>query len=336
MRSGIVLVLMLAGSRAHAEPDDELDVPGLDATDLRGDALVWEDAAFHLEPWEGGATIRFASISRRLAEVGRAIPVRIVDASMRRFVEIALPRRSDCTWRRLESDPRLDAVRLFVKREDLAPVLVKPYTAHYSDGTRIKLAPGMPIVPTASGHYAVAVLGDRLRLRIPHASVGYIYKPGAADPPAPSGKLVSIDRATLARVGSDGFTVRSTWIAPVPATKSDPMRIPYATRCLELVAQIPAVILRSGSSYLRVQPIELQPPPVPRNVEFVIPRGAPLATPTGREVAVAATALEIADPGTGPACVDLTMKLVRDDEQYATQSRPLRLCAAREVVVRRE
>ena len=324
--------LLLASVPALA--DDGLDIPGIDSTRLRGDALVWEDATFHLEPWNGGVSFRFGTISRRPVEVGRAIPVRIVDASMRGFVEIAFPLRSDCTWRRLEADPRLAALRVFVKREDLAPVLVKPYAGQFSDGTRVKLTPGLPVVPTASGQYAVGVLGDRLRLSIPHASVGYIYKPVPTVDPVVPAKLVRVDRNTIARLGDHAFTVRGNWLAPVPVSKADPARTTYATRCLELVAQVPAGTLRPGSDFTRAQPVDPSPPP--RHGEFVIPRGAPLATPSGRAVAVAAEPIEVTDPGVGGACLDLTLKLVREDEIYATQTRQQRLCAARDHVVRSE
>jgi hypothetical protein len=331
MRSAILLVLLMS-SRVHAD-DPALDIPGLDSTELRGDALVWEDATFYFEPWDGGASLRFSTISRRLVEVGRAIPVRIVDASMRGFVEITFPRRSDCTWRRLDADLRLDAVRMFVKREDLAPVLAKPYTAQHSDGTKVKLAPGLPIVPTSSGRYAVGVLGDRLRLSIPHASVGYLYKGGGVvDPGAPpSGKLVRIDRNAIARIGDDAFTVRANWIAAVPATRSDPARVSYATRCLELVAQVPTSAIRPGSDFTRARPESTTS--LSTRIRYVIPRGAPLATVSGRAVAVAATEISVLEPSTGPVCLDFTFQLVREDETYATQTRQQRLCAAREVVV---
>lgn len=327
MRWAILLVLLASTASA----DDELDIPGLDSTKLHGDALVWEDAAFYFEPWEGGTAVRFTSISRRQVEVGRAIPVRIVDASLRGFVEVAILRRSDCTWRRLDADPRLDAVRLFVKREDLAPVLAKPYAVQHSDGTKVKLAPGLPVVPTPSGRYAIGVLGDRLRLAIPHASVGYLYKGATVEPPPPSAKLVRVDRNTIARIGEQAFTVRGNWLAPPPTQKSDPARVSYATRCLELVAQVPMPAVRPGSDFTRARNEAVIS--AARPLHHAIPRGAPLATVAGRAVAVAAQEIAVPDPGTGNACLDFTFQLVREDESYATQTRQQRLCAAREVVV---
>jgi hypothetical protein len=127
---GVLIALALVGWQLPAaRADDELDVPGLDAPDPRGDALVWEDATFYLEPWEGGASVRFTTFaSGRREEVGRAIPVRIVGAT-RAFVEIEPSAVVGCASRRLELDPRVEALRLFVKRDDSAPVLQKPYAA---------------------------------------------------------------------------------------------------------------------------------------------------------------------------------------------------------------
>src|SRR5262245_2301554 len=84
----LALVLVASWSLQTARAEDDVDVPGLDAPDLRGDAMVWEDAVFFLEPWEGGTSVRLSTFSRgRAEEVGRTIPVRIVGSTMRSFVE---------------------------------------------------------------------------------------------------------------------------------------------------------------------------------------------------------------------------------------------------------
>jgi len=141
--AAVVVLLMISGRVALA--DEDLDVPGLEG-DLHGDALVWEDANLYLEPWEGGLSVRLSPFGRaRTDMVGNAVPVRITSSAMRQFVEIELPERTDCAWRKWTPDRRVEALRLFVKREDLAPVLVKPFAVAYSDGTRVKLAPGVPV-----------------------------------------------------------------------------------------------------------------------------------------------------------------------------------------------
>jgi len=323
-----VLAALLAAGLASrpAWGDDELDIPGLDAADLRGDALVWEDAALYFEPWENGTNVRMASFGRgRGEEVGRAVPVRIVDSTMRSFVEIALPRRADCTWRRLDPDVRLDGLRLFVKRADLAPVLVKPFAAQYSDGTRIKLAVGAPVVPTPSGGYLVSAKNDKLHLPIPHGSVGYLYKPGKiSDGDPPTGKLVRIDRNASAKVGDESFTVRSNWVAPAPVKPTDVALVHWTTRCVELTAEVPANALRPTEA-VRPFPAPIAGSVTPRAP--VIPAGTPLSTTGGREVAVASTDIAVTIPTTETTCFDARLTLVREDETYATATRSVRLCA---------
>lgn len=325
-----LLVLLLLVPARTAAADDELDVPGLDAADLRGDALVWEDATFFLEPWESGAKIpAFNSFGRRRDEVGRAVPVRIVDSTSRTFVEIELTGRADCTWRRLEIDRRVDHLRLFVRREDLAPMLVKPFATQYSDGTRVKLAPGVPIVPTAAGDYFVAVKQDKLRLPIPHASVGYLYKATKVGDPEPApGKFVRLDRTVSVKIGDDAFSMRSSWVAPAPEKRgTDETLVTWKARCLELVVSVPSQALRPTET---PRPIPQAPQPAPVATSgWRVPPGVPMSTPGGREVAVASAAIGVPAPTAGAttACTDLRFSLVREDEYYQSQYRTVKLCA---------
>ena len=326
------LVLILGGLRAgdaRAE-DDDLAVPGLEVPDLRGDALVWEDAPFYLEPWDGGTAVRFGTLGRgRREEVGRAIPVRIVASSMRTFVEIAPPPGADCSLRRVGIDPRIEALRLFVKRDDLAPVLVRPYAATYGDGTGIRLAVGVPLVPTPSGLYTVSVRGDRVRLAIPHSSVGYIYTRGkVSEPDKPTGALVRLDRLASVKLGGDPVEIRAPWMVPRPATPADHHLVKLAARCIDLTVSVPASALRPSAWPSPYRPYEPSSSEAKQS-HRVLP-GTPLMTPTGREVAVAAEVIEIAPPVDGaPSCFDarLTMSRLEDPPQSAVQ-RATRLCAA--------
>jgi hypothetical protein len=317
-------IVLLVPATAHA--DDELDVPGLDAADLRGDALAWEDATFYFEPWETGANIRFASFGRgRREEVGRAVPVRIVDSTMRTFVEVELPDRADCTWRKLDADKRIDGLRVYVKREDLAPVLVKPYAAQYSDGTKVKLGIGAPVMPTTSGDYSVAAKSDKFRLSIPHSSVGYLYKPGRIiEPELPAGKVVRIDRNANARLGDESFSIRSTWLAAAPDKKTDVALVRWNTRCLDMTVQVPATSLRPTDV---PRPTTPTPPALPPSTGWRIPTGAPLSTAGGREVAVASAPIAVGTPAGDTACFEARFALLREDEVTYPQNRTIRLCA---------
>jgi hypothetical protein len=324
--------LVLAGLPARA--DDELDIPGLDAADLRGDAMLWEDAVIYLEPWENGAAIqRFNYMGRRRDEPGRAMAVRIVDSTLKNFVEIQAPGRYDCSSRKLDADPRIEGLRMFVRREDLAPVLTRPYAMQYSDGTRVKLGIGMPVAPTLYGDYLVGIRDDRVRLPIPHTSVGYIYKAGKiVDPELPKDKLARLDRGASVKLGDGGFTVRNnSWIGPMPDKKTDVALFKIAGRCFELLVEAPANNVRPTEP-TRTSPV---PPPYPSTVNgWRIRPGTPLSTPSGREVAVAAKDIMVQMPASGPdpVCFEARMAMTRDDYSYGSRNQNFKLCASASAV----
>jgi hypothetical protein len=311
-----------------AGADDDVDVPGLDAPDLRGNALVWEDALFYLEPWDGGASVRFSTFSRgRREEVGRTIPVRIV-SSTRTFVEIEPSAEVGCANRRLEGDPRVEALRLFVKRDDLAPVLLKPYRLAYGDGTGVRIAAGMPVWPTPSGLYTVSARGDKLQLSIPHSAVGYLFgNVKAPEPERPTGALVRVDRMTSARLGGDPFEVRATWLAPKPAKRADTQLIRWSARCIDLTVSVPSSALRAATW---TPPSRSYEPSIPKakRPQHVL-RGTPLTTSKGREVAVAAEVIDVEpQPGRAGSCFDARLVLPRvADPPQSAVDQPIKLCA---------
>lgn len=329
MRLAVLSLLALAAPARADEP--ELDVPGRDSTELRGDAYVWEDGAFYAEPWEGGAMVRFSSFSRtRAAEVGRAIPVKIVSAARRELVEIELVEADTCAARKISVDDRLTGLRLFVKRTDLAPVLTQPFTLAHANGTSARLAAGVPVAPTASGAYVVSARGDLLQLPIPHTSVGYTYaRTRVVDPPPPTGTLWRLDRTTTVEVGDTEIEARAGWLATRPAKHGDTVNLRWRTRCIDLVVAAPARHLvkhrelrggggvgygfgRGGSTH-------------------EIPRGTPLATTSGREVAVAARAIAVPPPTGGKACFEALLAMVRV-EDGGRLARTFRLCAPADAV----
>jgi hypothetical protein len=319
----LVVVLCLLAHAAHG--DDEIDIEGRASTALRGNAMIWEDAALYLEPWDSGAMLRVSSLGRgRRDEVGRAIPIRIVSAALRDFVEIELVGDSSCTWRRLASDTRISGLRLFVKRDDLAPVLARPFAITYPNGTSARVAPGVPVMPTASGAYVLAARGDVLRLPIPHRSVGFTYpRTRVEDPPPPKGELWRLEQAAPVRLGDDSFEARANWLAAMPAKHGDTVNLRWRTKCIDLVVGVPAKALRKltiahghGGGYGHGQATFAQS----------IPRGTPLSTPGGREVGVAAEAIGVPPPVDGMACFEAQLRLWRLDDK-SSSGRTFKLCA---------
>jgi hypothetical protein len=326
---GAVIALVLLAQLQTARADNEVDVPGLDAPELRGEALVWEDAVFHLEPWDGGANVRFATFSRgRREEVGRTIPVRIV-ATTRTFVEIEPLAALGCASRQLHVDPRVEALRLFVKRDDLAPVLVKPYSATFGDGTGVRVAAGMPVWPTPTGLYALSARGDKLRLAIPHASVGYLLTSARVpEPEKPAGPLVRIDRMTSVKLGGEPLETRAEWLAPKPTKPGDSQLLRWSARCIELTVSVPASAVRPATWAV---PSRRYEPGIPtaKQPQHLL-RGTPLMTPAGREVAVAAEVIDVEAPaGTAGACFDARLGMSRIEEpSHGPVLRTVKLCAS--------
>jgi len=287
---------------------------------------LWEDAVFYLEPWEGGASVRFSHLSRGPgADVGRTIPVRIV-ASTRTFVEVVPAAAIGCASRRLEIDPRVEALRLFVKRQDLAPVLTKPYSASYSDGTGVRIAAGMPVLPTRSGRYVVAPRGDKLGLPIPHASVGYVFS--AAKVPEPerlAGAVVRVDRSTTVKLGGEPFEVRGAWLAPKPARPADVQLLRWSARCIELTVAVAATAPRPATAGPQHRAYDAVMPTLKAPQQLLA--GTPLKTPGGREVAVAADAIEVDAPTEIGACFDARLAVSRiEDPPQSAVSRTVKLC----------
>lgn len=330
----VILVIAVASASARsAHAESELDIPGLDSTELRGDAMVWEDASFYPQPWETGTPLRFVGLTRRGEEVGRVVAIRIVDASRRAFIEVELAGQAHCSWRKLVGDPRVGGLRWFVPRRDLAPVLIKPFAIQNSDGTRLRLSPGVPVVPTSQGDYWVAIRDERIRLAIPHSSVGYTFKPAKPIAEAVTGKLARLDRNATIHLGELAITLRTPWMVPLPTDRAtDNKLIAMNSRCIELVGSVAANMVKPSTE--QVRPPVTPPVAVTPNTGWRIAPGVPLSTPEGREVAVAAMTVMVQAPTGDIACFDARMMLSREDVSYYTGARTLRLCAPSSLVER--
>ena len=321
MRLVAVVVLAVAGVAQADVPD--VEVPGRASTELRGDAVVWEDATFYLEPAQGGTSVRFFGGARD--DGARTIPVKIVSARLRDFVEVELVDAITCTSRRARIDDRVTGLHLYVPRADLTPVLVKPFNLGFRDGTRVRLQAGMPVVPTASGMYVVSARGTKLTLPIPHASVGYTYRRRrVVDPPLPKGPLWTLDYGHTVRLGEQDVQPRAGWLVRVPASRGDTVLLSWSARCIDLVVSASSRSLRRGA---RSRHGIYGYGGGGSSHAHVIPRGTPLSTVGGREVALAAEPIGVDPPLDGKACFDARFELVRDDDDGGNVQRTFRLCA---------
>jgi hypothetical protein len=326
MRLVVAVVIALAGV-AHADTPD-VDVPGRESTELRGDAAVWEDATFYLEPAEGSTAVRFYGGARD--DGARTIPVKIVGARLRDFVEVEITRAPACMWRRATVDERVTGLHLYVKRTDLAPVLIKPFAIAYRDGTRVRVQAGVPAIPTERGTYVVSARGYKLTLPIPHASVGYTYRLGrVVEPPLPKGPLWGVDYGHTVRLGDNELQPYSGWVARTVSTHDGTTLLAWSTRCFELVVSANARSVRKASR----PGVEIYGSGRGGAVRLhTIPRGTPLSTIGGREVALAAAEIDVEPPVDGKACFDATFQLDRLDHDGSNMWRSFRLCAPADVV----
>lgn len=311
----ILALLVLAGVAAA---DDDLDVPGRNA-DLRGDAMVREAATFYLQPSERGTSVQFIEI-----DPGHTIPVRIISSQMRDMVEVELEQAETCAWRRVTPDERVKGMRLYVKRSDLVPVVTKPFAVKYPNGTSAKIAPGVPVTPTANGSYLVYAQRDRLLLPIPHASVGYTYKRGAVAGLQQRGEW-HLDIRTHVLLGDADIEIVSRWHATVPSKRPEIIKLKWSTRCIDLVVAAPSKHLALDNPADVLTPLFKSP--TPKQVD-IIPQGTPLTTVGGEPAGVAAFGILVYPPANGLACFDSNLtEHVLDGPVAKKFIRPFQLCA---------
>ncbi len=178
---------------------------------LTGVVLVWADARLYLEPSEAAPYVTLAQLPSHAAPLGAAAPMTVV-SSTGAFVEVEPVEDQQCGWITFVPPSDLEHVRVFVRRDELSPVLAHPFAKQFVDGTRIALEPGVAVTHGVGG-YRVAVAGDIVTLPIPDNTVGLAFRPPverAGDPDAAPQYEVSDAPARLGpnhlRVGTALFT----------------------------------------------------------------------------------------------------------------------------------
>jgi hypothetical protein len=142
-----------------------------DSEPLRGNVLVWQDAAFYTDASEAAPMIHVATLAHR--DIGKVIPMHVLSIKGA-FVEVE-PANIDCGQAQLATSDDIGKLRLFVKRADLAPVLSKPFAKTFPDGTKVALKAGLPVLPTTDGMATFAVNGNELTAEIPAAQIAHSY-----------------------------------------------------------------------------------------------------------------------------------------------------------------
>ncbi len=323
MRSLVFSLLLLSTSAVAGTKTDPAGAGETEA--LRGTVLVWHDAKLYAEPNETARTLQLATFeAARTERVGHVMALQVVSAKGP-FVEVELAGDEDCTNSRVVVADDIARVRMFVRRADIAPVLVKPFAKTFPDGTSISLAAGTPVVATDAGTFVVSLRGAELELDVPAASVGHAYTPAKAGNAVMSGQTLAIAAATKATLGGRSLALTAWKAAPVEK-RGDSAVVALEDRCVTAHVVVPAKSLGEvdestldldeggGSASMTLRD------------EYFLPRLTQLAIGE-RTVAVAAKPIYLhAAPMGKHACIQRPIKLESTLEVTRTDEK-LRVCA---------
>jgi hypothetical protein len=237
MRRLAYLLLLIS---SHALAGSKIDPPSAsEATALRGNVVVWHDALLYAEPSEGARTLQLATLDgARKDQVGHVVALKVVGGKGG-FVEVELTGQQDCTLSRVVVPDDLARVRMFVRRADLAPVLMKPFTKSFADGTSITLAAGTPVAATDAGTYVVSLGGDELEVDVPASSVGFSYTAAKSRGAITIADTLAIAPATQATVGERTLAL-TAWHGALVEKRGDSTLVAIDRGCASARVLVPS------------------------------------------------------------------------------------------------
>ncbi|HEY5926159.1 MAG TPA: hypothetical protein VIV11_30950 [Kofleriaceae bacterium] len=331
MRSLAYLLLLISSPVFAASKTDPSSAP--DGKALRGSVLVWHDATLYTAPVDSASTLQLATFEgARKDHVGHVVAMKVV-ASKGAFVEIELAGAEDCTWSRVVVPDDLARVRLFVKRADIAPVVIKPFTKTFADGTAINVGVGTPVIATDAGTYMVSLRGDELEVDVPATSVGHAYAAAKATRTVIAGETLALAAATKATLGDRTLTLSARQAAP-GERRGEQTIVAVDDRCVMARVMVASTTLGevddttidvgTGSGGNDVMSLR---------DECYLPKLTPLSVGT-RMVAVAAKPIYLhAEPMGKNACIQRAIKIESALAINLTDDR-LRVCAPATKVMR--
>ena len=312
---------------AHAFAASKIDPAGAaEAQILRGNVLVWHDATLFAEPSETARTLQLATFdAARKHRVGHVVPMKVI-AGKGPFIEVELAGDEDCTWSRVVVPDDLARVRMFVRRTDLAPVLVKSFTKTFEDGTSISLDVGTPLVATDANTYVVSLHGDELEVDVPATSVGHAYVPKKSAGVIAAGQTLEIAAATKATLGGRALSL-TAWKGGPIEKRADHAVVAIEERCVTAHVIVPSKALADvDDSTLDVGTSSGGSSIMNLRGECYLPRLTPLSIGE-RQVAVAAKPIYLhAEPTGKHACIHRAIRIESALEIKRTDEK-LRICA---------
>jgi hypothetical protein len=319
MRLAIAMVGLLAAS-AEAE------------TLPTGNVLVWADAPLYSDPNDSGPGVRVATLDLgRDKDVGYVYPMKVIGGTGE-FLEVEPTADVECAWWRVVKPDGLDTVHLYVKRADLAPVLVKPFKASHKDGTSISVQAGVPVLAGK-----IAFNRGVVPVAIPEASLGLAYAPHKIAAVAKPGKTkFLLDEATEVTLGDASFSL-GPWVAAAAKPKKQRMHVSIAARCMTAVVSAPKDRVHAGVSINQAVDAKAAPPRPVTSSTYYLPAGTKMMSERGDHVVGTLDAdRPVVKPKSGAsrACSDFV--ITRDDPfvdvphtvDTSQPQRTLKLCAA--------
>lgn len=324
MRCSVAIVLALTTS-VGAEPQ------------LAGNVLVWVDAPLFLDADAKGANVRLGTLDQgRDQDVGYVVPMHVISAQSE-LIEVEPTADIECAWWRLVRPDGLASLHLFVKRDDLAPALVKPFSASFKDGSSISLQPGVAVLDGK-----VAFHDGRAPVTIPEASRGLAYAPHAITAPKRGNKTFLLDEKTDVMLGAQSF-VLGPWTASAAEARGKRMLFHIATRCMTAAVSAPKEHVHAGVALHRQAAADSTPTSVAAPTGYYLPQGTPLTSATGNHVVATLDAdRDVKKPSGARACTDFV--ITRDEplaeaphtRDASQPSRTLHLCAPAAAVKHRD
>jgi hypothetical protein len=305
------------------------------AQPLEREVLVWQDARLLVGPNDKAEVVALAALAKpRARSVGMVVQMHVV-AESGDFVEVT-PASSTCDlWGSLVVDRRLDRLRLFVRRADLAPVVSRRWSQTFDDGTSLALVPGEPIGEREANGRTVALSLDggsapvELTVNIPDDSVGRSFTPTADARPDSYDEPVrwTVATRTITLAGRALAFDHALPLLTKVTYRGDRALLPYDLGCEELVASVPRSQIRAykpdapgglmGSLHGDHRDLS--------HASAVLPAGTPLATPAGHTVAIVWEDFEVTPGGGSQICVDFQIRVERRHD--APPPTTLSLCA---------
>ena len=316
MRLSIAIVTALAAPAA-AEPK------------LAGNVLVWVDAPLYPDAAATGPSIHIGQLEHgRDADAGHVVPMHVL-GTQGDVVEVEPTADIECAWWRIARPPALASLHLFVKRADLAPVIVKPFAASFKNGSRIALQPGVAV---AGGKDA---FHDHLvPVAVPEAYLGVAYAPHAISPIAKPGKhTMLLDEKTDVALGDATFAF-GPWVAATAERRGERVLFPVAARCMTAVVSAPKDRVHADVTLGNLYGVNEPATTHAKATGHVLPAGTALTSEAGDHVVATTSAdVDVAKPTGARACADFV--LVEDEpiaeaphmNEASRPDRTLRLCA---------